>query len=62
MRVVLDASVVFSGVGWRGEAYRCLLAMARRQVIAYATLEILDEVRDLLAERGDKVKYPPAPL
>ena len=59
MRVVLDANVVFAGVGWRGEAHRCLMAMAHRQVIAYATLEILEEVRALVADWGDKFKYPP---
>ena len=59
MRVVLDANVVFAGVGWRGEAYNCLLAMAKRRIIVYATLEILDEVRALVADRGQKFKHPP---
>ena len=58
MRVVLDANVVFAGVGWRGEAYECLLAMARRRITVYATLEILEEVRALAAARGDKFKHP----
>ncbi len=57
MRVVLDANVVFAGVGWRGEAYRCLLAMARRRITAFATQEILDEVQALTAERGGKFKH-----
>ena len=52
MRVVLDANVVFAGVGWRGEAHRCLLAMARRQISVFATQDILEEVRALAAERG----------
>lgn len=60
MDVVLDANVVFAGAGWRGEAYECLLAMARRRIIVFATLEILDEVRLLTAERGDKFKCPAA--
>ena len=60
MRVVFDANVVFAGVGWRGEAHRCLVAMARKRVTAFATLEILEEVRSLTAARGDKFKYPPA--
>jgi putative PIN family toxin of toxin-antitoxin system len=59
VRIVLDANVVFAGVGWRGEAHRCLLAMARRRMAVFATLEILEEVRDLVAERGDKFKHPP---
>ena len=59
MRVVLDANVVFAGVGWRGEACDCLLAMAKRRITVFTTLEILEEVRALLADRGDKFKYPP---
>jgi uncharacterized protein len=59
MKVVIDAGVVFSAAGWRGEAHRCLVAMARRQVIAYATLETLNELRNLLLDRGHKVKYQP---
>lgn len=59
MRVVLDANVVFAGLGWRGEAYNCLMAMAKRRIIVYATLEILEEVRALVADRGHKFKCPP---
>ena len=59
MKVVFDAGVVFSASGWRGEAHRCLLAMAHRQVMAYATAETLKELRNLLEDRGHKVKYPP---
>jgi uncharacterized protein len=62
VRAVLDANVVFAGVGWRGEAYACLVAMAKRQITLYATLEILEEVRSLIADRGGKFKYPPANL
>ncbi len=60
MKVVFDAGVVFSGAGWRGEAHRCLLAMAHRRVTAYATGETLKELSHLLADRGDKAKHPPA--
>jgi len=59
MKAVFDAGVVFSAAGWRGEAHRCLIAMAHRQVIVYATLETLNELRNLLLDRGHKVKYPP---
>ena len=59
MRVVLDANVVFAGVGWRGEAHNCLVAMARRRIAVFATLEILEEVRALVAERGSKFKNAP---
>jgi putative PIN family toxin of toxin-antitoxin system len=59
VRVILDANVVFAGAGWRGEAYNCLLAMAKRRITVFATLEILEEVRALVADRGNKFKYPP---
>jgi putative PIN family toxin of toxin-antitoxin system len=51
--------MVFSGAGWRGEAHRCLVAMARRRIFAYATNEILDELRLLTAEISFKTKFPP---
>lgn len=60
MKVVFDAGVLFSGAGWRGEAHRCLLAMAQRRVIAYATEETLKELRGLLEDRGGKAKHSPA--
>ena len=59
MRVVLDANVVFAGVGWRGEAHNCLVAMARRRIAVFATLEILEEVRAVVAQRGSKFKHAP---
>jgi putative PIN family toxin of toxin-antitoxin system len=59
VRAVLDANVVFAGVGWRGEAHNCLLAMATRRITVFATLEILDEVRALVSERGSKFKHAP---
>jgi putative PIN family toxin of toxin-antitoxin system len=59
VRVVLDANVVFAGAGWRGEAHNCLVAMARRRITAYATDEILDEVRELVGEIGFKTKFSP---
>ena len=59
MRVVLDANVVFAGVGWRGEAFNCQLAMAKRRIVVFGTLEILEELRALVADRGHKFKYAP---
>ncbi len=62
MKVVFDAGVVFSGAGWRGEAYRCLVAMAQRRVLAYATEETLEELNHLLAERGSRAKHSPTTI
>lgn len=59
MRVVLDANVVYAGAGWRGEAYACLVALARRRIAAFATEETLDELRALVAERGYKSPHSP---
>ena len=59
MRVVLDANVIFSGAGWSGEAHSCLIAMARRRITAFATEEILSELRELVAEIAFKTKFPP---
>ena len=59
MRVVFDAGVVFSGAGWRGEAHLCLVAMARRRIIAFATVDTLDELRRVVHQIGFKVPHSP---
>jgi len=59
MKVVFDAGVVFSGAGWRGEAHLCLVAMARRRLIAFATSETLDELRRVVRQIGFKVPHSP---
>lgn len=56
MKVVFDAGVVFAGAGWRGEAYRCLIALAQRRIIAYATEDTLRELRDLFGGRKKKTR------
>ncbi len=47
MRVVFDANVVASAVCWNGDAYRCLVKLARRQVFAFGTIETLREAGDI---------------
>jgi uncharacterized protein len=59
VRVVLDAGIVFSGAGWRGEAHVCLAAMARRRVLAFATEQTLDELRRVVDEIGFKARHSP---
>ena len=59
MRVVFDAGVVFSGAGWRGEAYLCLVAMARRRLLAFATIETLDELQSVVKQIGFKTPHSP---
>ena len=62
MKVVFDAGVVFSGAGWRGEAYRCLVAMARRRLKAFSTEETLQELALLVAERGNRGPHSMSPI
>lgn len=62
MKVVFDAGVVFSAAGWRGEAHRCLVAMARRRVKAYATEETLEELTASVAERGRRGTHSPSAI
>jgi len=59
MKVVFDAGVIFSGAGWRGEAHLCLVAMARRRIIAFASSETLDELRRVVRQIGFKVPHSP---
>ena len=47
MRVVLDANVVASGVCWDGEAYLCLVKLARRHAFAFGTEETLAETKEV---------------
>ena len=59
MRVVFDAGVVFSGAGWRGEAHLCLMAMARRRVLAFATTQTLEELKRVVDQIGFKARHSP---
>ena len=47
MRVVFDANVIASGVCWDGEAYLCLVKLARRQAFAFGTEETLAETKEV---------------
>ena len=62
MNIVFDAGVVFSAAGWRGEAHRCLVAMARRRIKAFATEATLQELRTLVGERGHLGSHSPAAI
>src|SRR5690348_17089404 len=59
MRVILDANVVASAVCWDGEAYRCLVKLARRQIFAYGTIETVQETSDVTSQliRENKPKH-----
>ncbi len=47
MRVILDANVVASGVCWDGEAYLCLVKLARRQAFAFGTDQTIAETKEV---------------
>jgi putative PIN family toxin of toxin-antitoxin system len=47
VRVVLDANVVASGVCCDGEAYLCLVKLARRHAFAFGTEETVAETKEV---------------
>jgi uncharacterized protein len=49
----------FSGAGWRGEAHLCLVALARRRFVAFATTETLDELHRVVEQIGFKTAHAP---
>jgi predicted nucleic acid-binding protein len=62
VKVLFDAGVIFSAAGWRGEAHRCLVAMARRRLKAFATEQTIEELTTLIAERGGRATHSPASI
>ena len=50
MRVVLDANVAAAGIIFRGEAWACLVKLARRQAFAFGTDFTLAETRETVTE------------
>ena len=46
MRVVVDANVAAAGLVFRGEAWACLVKLARRQAFAFGTEFTLEETRE----------------
>ena len=48
VRVVLDAHVAASAACWDGEAYLCLVKLARRQAFAFGTEATLAEPTEFL--------------
>ena len=61
MKIVLDTSVVLAGIGWRGEAYQCLVMVARRRLIAHATAATMAEARAKAAELTAAGRFPHDP-
>jgi putative PIN family toxin of toxin-antitoxin system len=50
IKAVLDTNTVVSGLFWRGDAYKCLLALAQRKFFAVVSPVILVEYRRIAAE------------
>lgn len=50
MRVVLDANVAAAGIVFRGEAWACLVRIARRQAFAFGSEYTLAETRETVTE------------
>jgi uncharacterized protein len=61
---VLDTNIVVSAIFWRSEAYRCLVALARRQFLLAGAPEIFEEYREVAArvKAELKSKINPAPI
>ena len=57
MRVVFDNNVVVGAVGWDGEAYHCLVQLAHRSAIAYASETTLIEARETCARLIREEKF-----
>lgn len=57
MRVVFDNNVVVGGVGWDGESYLCLVKMAQRRVVAFATEFTLTEARETCTRLIRELKF-----
>lgn len=62
MKVVFDTSVVLAGVGWRGEAYQCMIMLARRRLIAFATTTTMAEARAKAGELAATGKFHHDPM
>ncbi|MEO7297148.1 MAG: PIN domain-containing protein [Verrucomicrobiota bacterium] len=50
IKAVLDTNVVVSGLFWRGDAYKCLIALAQRKFFASVTPNILAKYWRIAAE------------
>ena len=50
MRVVIDTNVVISGVFFNGKPRKVILAVARGELEGYASVEILDEYKEIVDE------------
>ena len=50
MRAIFDANVVAAAVCWDGEAYLCLVKMARRQVFAFGSKLTLEETCEVCSQ------------
>jgi uncharacterized protein len=64
LKVVLDTNIIISGVLYRGNSFEVLKMIEEEKVLAFSTLEILNEVfdvlkRDKFSRRIDslKIKY-----
>ena len=61
-RAVFDSSIIVAGVGWRGEAHLCLVAMARRRVRVFTSDWILEEVNRVVRDLSDRQELQCDPL
>ena len=60
-RAVFDCSVVMSAIGWRNEAYQCLVLVARRRARAFVTEWICEEYRRVAQRMEAEKIFPRSP-
>jgi len=61
IRAVFDCSMVMSAIGWRNEAYQCLVLVARRRLRAFVTERICEEYRRVAQEMEAERIFPRSP-
>ncbi len=52
---ILDTSVIVAGIFWQSDAYRCLIALTRRQFFIAGCEEIFSEYRRIAFKKGKAI-------
>jgi len=60
-RVVFDCNVIMSGIGWRTDARRCLMLLARRRLRAFASDFVLEEYQRVAKGMEADGTFPDSP-
>jgi putative PIN family toxin of toxin-antitoxin system len=58
---VFDCNVVMAAIGWRSEAFHCLVNVARREVQPFVTTPIIEEYRRTALNMEREMIFPRSP-